>query len=117
MNLIIRFLLNGLAVVLTAYILPGVSVEGYGTALIVALILSIVNVLIKPVLVVLTIPITILTLGLFLLVINAALILFVDNLVSGFLVDNFWWALLFSLIMSIFNSLFNDLAGKKKESD
>jgi putative membrane protein len=115
MNWIIRLLLNGLAVVLAAYLLPGVSVEDYGTALIVALILAIVNVLVKPILVILTIPITIVTLGLFLLVINAALILFVDNLVSGFHVNNFWWALLFSLILSIFNSLFSDLAGKKKE--
>ncbi|MGC1242876.1 MAG: phage holin family protein [Chryseosolibacter sp.] len=115
MNWLIRFLLNGLAVVLTAYILPGVSVEDYGTALIVALILAIVNVLVKPILVILTIPITIVTLGLFLLVINAAIILFVDNLVTGFHVDGFWWALLFSLILSIFNSLFNDLAGRKRE--
>ena len=114
MNWIIRLLLNGLAVVLAAYLLPGVDVTDYGTALIVALILAIVNILVKPILVILTIPITILTLGLFLLVINAALILFVDNLVSGFTVDNFWWALLFSLILSIFNSLFADLAGKRK---
>jgi putative membrane protein len=115
MNWLIRLLLNGLAVVLTAYILPGVSVEDYGTALIVALILAIVNVLVKPILVILTIPITIVTLGLFLLVINAAIILFVDNLVTGFTVGGFWWALLFSLILSIFNSLFNDLAGKKRD--
>jgi putative membrane protein len=117
MNLIIRLLLNGLAVVLTAYLLPGVSVEDYGTALIVALILAIVNVIVKPILVILTIPITILTLGLFLLVINAALILFVDNLVRDFSVDGFWWALLFSLILSIFNSLFGDLAGKRRKVD
>jgi putative membrane protein len=117
MNLIIRLLLNGLAVVLTAYLLPGVSVEDYWTALIVALILAIVNVIVKPILVILTIPITILTLGLFLLVINAALILFVDNLVSGFFVDGFWWALLFSLILSLFNSLFGDLAGKRRKVD
>ena len=115
MNWIIRLLLNGLAVVLTAYLLPGVSVDDYGTALVVALVLAIVNVIVKPILIVLTIPITILTLGLFLLVINAAIILFVDNLVGGFHVEGFWWALLFSLILSIFNSLFNDLAGKRKE--
>ena len=115
MNWIIRLLLNGLAVVLTAYLLPNVEVSDYGTALIVALILAIVNVLVKPILVILTIPITIVTLGLFLLVINAAIILFVDNLVSGFEVKGFWWALLFSLILSIFNSLFNDLAGKRKD--
>jgi putative membrane protein len=115
MNWIIRLLLNGLAVVLSAYLLPGVDVDGYGTALLVALILAIVNVIVKPILVILTIPITIVTLGLFLLVINAALILFVDNLVNGFAVDGFWWALLFSLILSIFNSVFNDLAGRRKE--
>lgn len=117
MNWIIRLLLNGLAVVLSAYILPGVEIAGgYGTALLVALILALVNVIVKPILVILTIPITILTLGLFLLVINAALILFVDNLVSGFTVDGFWWALLFSLILSIFNSLFNDLAGRRRDN-
>ncbi len=113
MNLIIRLLLNGLAVVLTAYLLPGVNVKDYGTALVVALVLAVINVVVKPILVILTIPITILTLGLFLLVINAVIILLVSNLVGGFEVRGFWWALLFSLILSIFNSLFNDLAGKK----
>ena len=115
MNWIIRLLLNGLAVVLTAYLLPGVSVEDYGTALIVALILSIANVVIKPILVILTIPITIVTLGLFLLVINAIIILLADYLVVAFVVDGFWWALLFSLILSIFNSMITDLTKSKKE--
>lgn len=115
MNFIIRFLLNGLAVVLTAYILPGVSVEDYGTALIVSLILSIANVIVKPILVLLTIPITIVTLGLFLLVINAAIILLVDSLVDDFGVDGFWWALLFSLILSVFNSIFDDISKDKKK--
>jgi putative membrane protein len=115
MNWIVRFLLNGLAVVLTAYLLPGVSVEDYWTALIVALVLSIVNIIVKPILILLTIPITILTLGLFLLVINAFIILLVDSLISGFYVDGFWWALLFSLILSVFNSLFNDLSKEKND--
>lgn len=113
MNMIIRFLLNGLAVVLTAYLLPGVDVTDYWTALIVALVLAIVNVIVKPILVILTIPITILTLGLFLLVINALIILLVDYFVDGFIVNGFWWALLFSLILSLFNSLFNDLLKDK----
>src|SRR5690606_12641065 len=117
MNWIIRLLLNGLAVVLSAYLLPGVEVDSYGSALLVALILAIVNVIVKPILVILTIPITILTLGLFRLVINAALILFVDNLVSSFEVNGFWWALLFSLILSIFHSLFIDLVGKDKKKE
>lgn len=115
MNWIIRLLLNGLAVVLTAYLLPHVEIDSYGTALIVALVLAVVNIVVKPILVILTIPITILTLGLFLLVINAILILFVENLVSGFTVDGFWWALLFSLILSVFNSLFDDLTGKRRK--
>jgi len=115
MNLIIRFLLNGLAVFLTAYLLPGVDVADFGTALIVALILSVVNILVKPILIVLTIPITIVTLGLFLLVINAFLILLVESLVSGFTVDGFWWALLFSLILSVFNSLFDDLTKSRED--
>ena len=117
MNLIIRFLLNGLAVFLTAYLLPNVDVDGYGTALIVALVLSIANVIVKPILILFTIPITILTLGLFLLVINAFIILLADYLVDGFDVDGFWWALLFSLILSIFNSLFEDLTKDKRSSN
>ena len=115
MNGIVRFLLSGVAVLLTAYLLPGVHVEHYGYALLVAALLSIANVLVKPILVVLTIPITILTLGLFLLVINAAIILLVDYFVPGFNVDGFWWALGFSLILSIFNSLFSDLLKDKGE--
>jgi putative membrane protein len=113
MNIIIRFLLNGLAILLTAYILPGVSVYNYTTALIVALVLAIANVIVKPILIILTIPITILTLGLFLLVINAIIILLADHFVSGFTVNGFWWALAFSLILSLFNSLFSDLANDK----
>ena len=115
MNTIVRFLLTGVAVVLTAYLLPGVWVDGYLTALIVALVLAVVNLIVKPILVVFTIPITILTLGLFLLVINALMILLTDYFVDGFNVDGFWWALAFSLILSIFNSLFTDLT--KREND
>jgi len=114
MNGIFRFLLSGLAVILAAYLLPGVTVEHYGYALLVALILTLVNWIVKPILIVLTIPITVLTLGLFLLVINALMIMLVDSLVSGFSVDGFWWALAFSLILSLFNSLFADLTEEKK---
>ncbi len=116
MNWIIRILLNGLAVVLTAYLLPGVSVTDYWTAIIVALVLAIANVIVKPVLIVLTIPITILTMGLFLLAINALIILIADYFVDGFTVDGFWWALLFSLILSLFNSMFGDLTREKERN-
>jgi putative membrane protein len=114
MNFILRFLLNGFAVLLTAYLLPGVHVKDYLTALTVAVVLALANVIVKPILIVLTIPITILTFGLFLLVINAVIILLVDHFVSGFVVNGFWWALAFSLIMSIFNSMVSDILKDKK---
>lgn len=113
MNGIVRFLLSGVAVMLTAYLLPGVDVTHFGYALLVAALISVANVIVKPILVILTIPITFITLGLFLLVINAVIILLVDSLVDGFQVDGFWWALAFSLIMSVFNSMFNDLSKEK----
>lgn len=115
-NLLVRFLLNGVAVLLTAYLLPGVDVTNYETGLITALVLSIANVIIKPILIVLTIPITVVTLGLFLLVINAIIILIADYFVPGFSVNGFWWALAFSLIMSIFNSIINDILKDKKQA-
>ena len=109
MNALVRFLLSGLAVFLTAYLLPGVHVTNFGYALLVAAVLSVANVIVKPVLIVLTIPLTFITLGLFLLVINALVILIVDYFVPDFRVDGFWWALAFSLILSVFNSFFSDL--------
>ncbi len=115
MNTLLRFLLTGLGVVLTAYLLPGVNVDDYGSALLVALVLAIANIIVKPILILLTIPVTIITLGLFLLAINAIIIMLVDSVVPGFEVDGFWWALLFSLILSLFNSMFNDLTKERKQ--
>ncbi len=115
MNGILRFLLSGVAVLLTAYLLPGVHVEHYGYALLAAIVISVANVIVKPILIILTIPITIFTLGLFLLVINALIILLVEYFVPGFAVDGFWWALAFSLILSIFNSMFSELMQTKEE--
>lgn len=114
MNGVVRFLLSGLAVLLTAYLLPGVDVTHYGYALLVAAVLGLANAIVKPILIILTIPITIVTLGLFLLVINALVIMIVDYFVPGFHVEGFWWALAFSLILSVFNSLFGDMSKEKK---
>lgn len=100
MNFIVKILITGLVVLLGAYMLPGVVVNSFGTALLVAVVLAILNALVKPILIFLTIPITILTLGLFLLVINALIILFTDALVPGFDVGGFWWALIYSLLLS-----------------
>ncbi len=109
MSLLIRLVLSGLAVVVGAYILPGVNVDGFLTAVVVAVILALLNVTIKPLLVILTIPLTVVTLGLFLLVINSLIILLADWIVPGFEVDGFWWALLLSLVLTVLNALFSDL--------
>lgn len=114
MNWILKLLINALLVLITAYLLPGVEVASFWSALVVAIVLAILNVIIKPLLIIITIPITVLTLGLFLLVINALIIQMADGLVSGFQVNNFWWALLFSLIMSFFNSA---LKGEKENKE
>jgi putative membrane protein len=80
----------------------------------VALVLAILNAIVKPILILLTLPLTILTLGLFLFVINAVIILLAGSFIDGFVVDGFWWALLFSLLLSIITSL---LTSRKKDSD
>ena len=120
MSLITRLLLSSVAVIVAAYLLPGIalsggSVEAFVTAFIVAVILSLLNVTVKPLLIILTIPLMVVTLGLFLLVINAVVILIAGSLVPGFIVDSFWWALIFSLLLSIINSLLTDLNKKDQK--
>lgn len=110
MNLLIRLLISALAVFICATVLPGAHVDGFMIAIVVAVVLAVLNLFIKPILVILTIPITILTLGLFLLVINTILILLVDALVPGFTIDGFWWAFVFSILLSIINSVFGGLS-------
>ncbi len=105
MKLLIKLLLTALAVVILAKILPGVAVEGYGVAIIVAIVIALLRLLVRPILVLLTLPITIVTFGLFLLIINAIIILMADYFVGGFAVASIWWALLFSLLLSLFQSI------------
>lgn len=107
MQILVNLLLNGIAVYITANLLTGVKLDNFGSALVVAVVLSLVNIFIKPLLILLTLPVNILTLGLFTFVINALVILLVDSLVSGFSVDGFWWALGFSLILSLVGSILN----------
>jgi putative membrane protein len=116
MNIILRLLINALAVFILAYVLTGVNVDGYLSAIIVAVVLSILNLFVKPILVIFTLPATILTLGLFLLVINAVIILLADKLIDGFSVTNFWWALLFSVLLSILQSILHSLFKEDKKS-
>lgn len=114
MRIIIKLFLVGLLVMFLAYILPGVTVTGYAAALWVALILGILNAVVRPVLVILSLPITFLTLGLFLLVINALIILLADFLISGFRVEGFLTALLFSVLLSIGVWVVEKIIGDKK---
>ena len=112
MNILVQILINGFAVFVTAYLLPGVHVNNFITAIVVGIVLGIVNAFVKPVLVILTLPITIVTLGLFYLVLNALLILLVAQIVPGFSVANFWWAILFGFVMSVVSWFLNNLSGK-----
>lgn len=101
MNILINLLLSTLAVIISAYVLPGVHVSSFLTAMVVAIVLGILNAVIKPLLVLLTLPITIMTLGLFTFIINGIVILLVSSLVPGFQVDGFGWAILFSIVLSL----------------
>ncbi|HLD20138.1 MAG TPA: phage holin family protein [Patescibacteria group bacterium] len=107
MHVLINLFLNTVAVMVGAYLLPGVDVAGFWTALVAAVVIGIINAVLKPILIILTLPINILTLGLLTFVINAMLILLASVLVSGFDVANFWSALLFSLLLSLFSLVFN----------
>ncbi len=105
MGFLVKVLVTTLAVVVGSYILPGVEVEDFSTAIVVAFVLGILNAILKPILVILTIPVTILTLGLFLLVINALIIMLTASLIDGFDVSNFWIAIIFSILLSIISGL------------
>lgn len=107
MNILINWLVSALVILIAAYLLPGVHVESFTAALATAVVMGIINLLIKPLLILLTLPITILSLGLFTFVINALLILLASSLVPGFKVDGFWWAFIFSIVLSIINSFIN----------
>lgn len=114
MKLILKLLLTALAVFILAYVLPGVNVAGYTTAIIVSVVLALLNLFVKPILVIFTLPITILTLGLFLLIINALIILLAGHLIDGFSVSSIWTAILFSILLSILQSILHSLLKEDK---
>lgn len=107
--LILVWILNAIALLIVAYILPGITVASFGSALIAALVLGLLNMLVKPLLVLLTLPITIVTLGLFLLVLNALLFWFAGSILRGFHVSGFWWAVAGAVLYSIISGLFSRL--------
>lgn len=109
MGILINWILSAFAIIVTAYLLPGVEVIDFTAALVLALVLGIINAILKPVLVILTLPINIVTLGLFTLVINALLIMLAAQIVPGFTVDSFLQALLFSIILTLISTILHKI--------
>ncbi|KFF03131.1 phage holin family protein [Chryseobacterium luteum] len=109
MNLIIRLFVTAIVAYLLTKVLPGVHFEGFSSAIIFAIVLGVLNIFVKPILGLLGLPLTIITLGLFALVINAVIILIADYFIDSMVVDGFWWALIFSLLLSFVTSLANSM--------
>lgn len=105
MNIIVNLLVTGLAVYLSARLLPGIRIQNYWSAVVLAAVIGILNATLKPILLLLTLPATVLTLGLFTFVIDAIIIMLADKLMDSFKVKNFWWAMLFSIIASCITQL------------
>jgi putative membrane protein len=114
MNLLIRIIVTASLVFGIAHFLPGVHVAGPATAMVVAVVLGLLNIFIKPIMVLLTLPFTIVTLGLFLLVVNAIIILLCTKIVGGFTVDTFWIAMIFSVVLSLCQSVIFSIIDKDK---
>ncbi|MFH0852968.1 MAG: phage holin family protein [bacterium] len=113
MNLLLRWLLNAVALILVAYLLPGFAVNSLYSALVVAFFLGILNAIIRPILIILTLPVTLITLGLFTLVINAAIILFVSSFVKGFEVNGLGPAILAGILLWLISWFTNSLIKKR----
>ena len=105
MNFIMRIIVTSIVAFGLSYLLSGIHINNFWSAIVLAIVLAVLNAIVKPILILLTLPLTIVTLGLFLFVINALIILLADNFIGGFSVDGFWWALLFSLLLSIVSSM------------
>jgi len=114
MNILMKIVLTTLAVLGISYLLGGISVADWQAAMLVAVVLGLLNNILRPILIVLTIPVTIISLGLFLFVINAGMVMLCDYFIDGFSVANFWWALLFSLVLSLSQSILYSIFGVKK---
>lgn len=107
-SFIVKILLGGISVLIAEFLLPGVHIDDFMTGFILAAVIILINLTLKPILILLTLPLTLITFGLFLLVINALMILLADHFIDGFSVDGFWWAILFAIVLSVINSLFGN---------
>lgn len=117
MKFILKILVTSLAVFFGAYLLEGVEIKGYPTAILVALLVGFLNAFLRPVLIILTIPITLLTFGLFLLFINAGIILLADYALDGFAVNSFFTAMIFSILVSVLSWLLEAIAGTSEKAN
>jgi len=104
-DMIEKLLINTVSIFVVAYVLPGIQVDSFLTALVLAVVLAVLNVTLKPLLILLTIPLTIITFGLFLFVVNVLVLFAAAALIDGFHIAGFWWALLFSLLVSLLNGI------------
>lgn len=111
MRIIIAWLISAVAIYITAYLLPGITITGVVAALVLAVVLGVINAFIKPILVALTMPLTVLTLGLFSLVLNTLLIMLAAAVVPGVDIANFWWALLFGIVLGLITGFFKKIDG------
>ena len=116
MKLLLIWFLNALALLTVAYVLPGIHVDGFTAALVAALILGLINTLLRPLLILLTLPVTVVTLGLFILVINGLLFWFAGSVLKGFEVSGFWVGVLGALLYSIFSSVLTMIVFQKNSS-
>lgn len=105
-QILLRMVITSIVAFGLSFILSGVQMKDFSTAIILAIVLSLLNVIVKPLLIIFTLPLTILTLGLFLFVINAIIISIADYFIDGLVISSFWWALLFSLLLSVVVSFF-----------
>jgi putative membrane protein len=117
MKTFFKILLTAVAVIVLATILPGIIVDGYVSAIIVAIVIAVLNMIVRPVLIFFTLPATLVTFGLFIFVINAIIILIADKLVDGFGVSGFFAALLFSILLSVFRSVLFSLLKEGKKNN
>jgi putative membrane protein len=106
-SFLVRWLITAVSLIITAYLVPGIAVKSFGVALIAAVVLGLINAIVRPILVLLTLPLTILTLGLFIFVVNALSFYFASYFVSGFKIDSFFAALLGSIVVSIVSGILN----------
>ncbi len=107
-NVLIKILIGGISVLIADYLLSGVSLDTWVTAFVLAGVIILINFTLKPLMIILTFPITLITFGLFLLVINATVVLMAEYFIPGFTVASFWWAMAFALVLSIINGIFGN---------